>query len=88
MSHHDDAYCPHCQRLLLLEAPRPYPTRPLRCPSCHLVVGPGRAQDATGHVRLTIDGGRRPDAVLDVLMELQLGVRPVGGDDAGVAMER
>jgi hypothetical protein len=52
------------------------------------VVGPGRAQDATGHVRLTIDGGRRPDAVLDVLMELQLGVRPVGGDDAGVAMER
>ncbi|WP_320671345.1 hypothetical protein [Patulibacter defluvii] len=79
----DDAFCPHCHHLLLRAAPHPYPPRPLRCPSCHLLVGPGRAQDAGGKARrLGQTSNLRVDAVLDVLHDMQLGTRY--GDEMGV----
>jgi len=85
----DDAHCPHCHHLLLVAAPSPYPTRPLRCPSCHLIVAPGRTVDEHGLLRRAgRPGPLGSDPVLDVLLDLQIGVRPVSPDDAGSAMER
>lgn len=81
----DDAFCPHCHHLLLHAAPHPYPPRPMRCPSCRMVVGPGRAQDASGRAR-PVRGAvpeLRVDAVLDVLHDMQLGARYPDGMGVG-----
>lgn len=81
----DDAFCPHCHHRLLRVAPHPYPPRPMRCPSCHLLVGPGRARDVAGRAR-PVGGGApelRVDAVLDVLHDMQLGTRYADGMGVG-----
>lgn len=83
----DHAFCPHCRQLLLADAPRPYPQRPVRCTGCRLLVGPGRARGADGAPRLgpLPSAGRRIDVVSDVLQDLRHG--PSGGDlrDSGGA---
>ncbi|WP_026909413.1 hypothetical protein [Patulibacter minatonensis] len=71
----EHAFCPHCRQLLQKDAPRPFPTRPMRCPGCLLQVGPGRARDAGGRSRRTgarATGGVPQDAVLGVLRDVQL----------------
>lgn len=47
----EHAYCPHCRQLLLEHAPHPFPSRPVRCSGCRLLVGPGRSRDANGRAR-------------------------------------
>lgn len=76
----DDAYCPHCKRLLQADAPHPFPQRPVRCSGCRLLVGPGRARGAGGTPRPAPApaAAHRGDVVLDVLQELR--TAPVGGD--------
>lgn len=82
----DNAYCPHCRRLLAARAPHPYPSRPMRCPQCRLMVGPGRSLTAEGRPRrVSAHVDTLPvDAVLDVLRDAQSATRPSPFHDLGI----
>lgn len=75
-----DAHCPHCRKLLLADAPFPYPQRPVRCVGCRLLVGPGRSRALGGAPRVAPPTAvtTRLDAVTDVLRDQR--IPPVGGD--------
>jgi hypothetical protein len=81
------AFCPHCRQLLLADAPHPFPTTPVRCPSCLLQVASGRARDASGRPRRAVARrtvGAPQDAVLGVLRDVQLQALDVEVQDVPV----